>query len=135
MPSSAVSTSTPAPSAATADGLNLVVLRGTTSSPTTLRTLPSGRRLALVALRVPGPEARATSVPVAVWEPPAWVGDLAAGEDLVVVGTVRRRFFRDGRGQTASRVEVEAATIGRGSERRRRVAAARRAARTLEPLD
>lgn len=132
MSSSAISAST---SSDTAEGLNLVVLRGATSGPATLRTLPSGRRLAAVALRVPGPAARATSVPVAVWEPPDWVGDLEAGVDLVVVGTLHRRFFRDGRGQTASRVEVEAATIGRGGDRRRRRAATRRARRALETLE
>jgi hypothetical protein len=115
-------------------GLNLVVLRGVTSNATELRTLPSGQRLATFALRVPGPDGKATSVPIAAWDPPAWLEDLDAEDALVVVGTLRRRFFRDGRGATASRVEVEAATVGRGGERRRREAAAQRASRALDDL-
>jgi len=116
-------------------GLNLVVLRGVTSSPVEVRTLPSGRRLATLSMRVPGSDARATSVPVAAWDPPGWLAELDAEEAVVVVGTLRRRFFRDARGATSSRVEVEAATVGRGGERRRREAAAQRAARALDDLE
>jgi hypothetical protein len=115
--------------------LNLVVLCGTASSAAVVRTLPSGRRLVTLSLRVPGREGKATSVPVTAWDPAAWIGGIGAGEALVVVGVLRRRFFRDGRGATASRVEVEAATIGRGGERRRRATAARRASRALDALE
>jgi hypothetical protein len=61
--------------------------------------------------------------------------DLDADDALVVVGTLRRRFFRDGRGATASRVEVQATTVGRGGERRRRQAAVQRATRALTALE
>lgn len=115
-------------------GVNLVVLRGVASSPAELRTLPSGRRLATLSIRVPGGDSRATSVPVATWDPPAWLADLDADDALVVVGTLRRRFFRDGRGATASRIEVEATTVGRGGDRRRRQAAVQRATRALTGL-
>ena len=116
-------------------GLNLVVLRGVASRPAEVRTLPSGRRLATLSIRVPGADSRATSVPVAAWDPPAWLAGLDADEALVVVGSLRRRFFRDGRGATASRVEVQATTVGRGGQRRRRQAAAQRATRALTDLE
>jgi single-strand DNA-binding protein len=116
-------------------GLNLVVLRGVASSAAEVRTLPSGRRLATLSIRVPGADSRATSVPVAAWDPPTWLADVHADEALVVVGMLRRRFFRDGRGATASRVEVQATTVGRGGQRRRRQAAAQRATRALIDLE
>jgi len=116
-------------------GLNLVVLHGVASGSAELRTLPSGRRLATLSIRVPGGDARATSVPVAAWDPPAWLADVDADDALVVVGTLQRRFFRDGRGATASRVEVQATTVARGGERRRRQAAAQRATRALTDLE
>ncbi len=115
-------------------GVNLVVLRGVASNTSELRTLPSGQRLATFSVRVPGSEGKATSVPVAIWDPPAWLEGLEADDAVVVVGTLRRRFFRDARGITASRVEVEASTVGRGGERRRREAAAQRATRALADL-
>src|SRR5205823_14587847 len=86
------------------ESLNVAVLRGTCSSPAAVRTLPSGDIVADLQLtaRVGG---RAVSVPVSVPAPAAWVEDLDAGDEIVVVGHVRRRFFRAA-GATASRVEV-----------------------------
>ena len=57
-----------------------------------------------------GEPARAESVPVAWFEPPSSASAMGAGDDVVVVGRVRRRFFRAG-GATASRTEVVAAAV------------------------
>ena len=114
--------------------LNLVVLCGQVSTPPTLRILPSSSRLVTLALRVPAGDGTQTSVPIAVWEPARWVEDVEPDDVLVVLGTVRRRFFRAA-GTTGSRVEVQAVAIGRAGERRRRGAIARRARTALELLD
>lgn len=114
--------------------MNLVVLCGLISSPPVLRTLPSGSRLASLALRVPAGDGTATSVPIAVWDPPRWVATLAPDDEVIVAGTVQRRFFRAG-GATGARVEVRAGAIGRVGDRRRRAAVARRARAALEALD
>lgn len=114
--------------------LNLVVVRGACSGPPELRELPSGRRLAAVSVRTPGPDGRTTSVPVTVWEPAVWVEDLTEGADLIVVGAVRRRFFRTGAGGAAARVDVEAVYIGRANRRRDVDAALRRATAGLDGL-
>ncbi len=120
--------------------VNLVVLRGVASAPAEVRTLQSGQRLATLSVRVHGPAVPtaadgdrqpATSVPVAVWDPPAWVGDVDVDDPLVVVGRLHRRFYRTD-GGTGARVEVVASLIGRGSDRRRVDAAERR---TLAELD
>jgi single-strand DNA-binding protein len=111
--------------------LNLVVVRGTCSGPPELRELESGRRLAALAVRAPGPDGRTTSVPVTVWEPAAWVEDLDDGVEVVVVGAVRRRFFRTAAGGAGARVDVEAVFVGRAG-RKRDVDVARR--RTEEVL-
>ena len=74
---------------------------------------------------------RRLSVPVAVLDPPAWVEELDAGDEIVVVGPVRRRFFRAA-GATASRVEIEADVVAPARDRRRlrhRAPPGRRAAR------
>ena len=66
--------------------VNLVVLRGVASAPPELRTLTSGRRIATLSVRVHALDPGATSVPVAVREPPGWLEDLDEGAPIVVVG-------------------------------------------------
>jgi single-strand DNA-binding protein len=113
--------------------VNLVVLRGVASAPPETRVLRSGRRLATLSVRVHALGPSATSVPVAVWDPPAWVEALDLDDPVVVVGTLRRRFFQTATG-TGSRVEVEASLVGRGNDRRRLDTALRRADEALEGL-
>jgi hypothetical protein len=117
-------------------GVNVGVLRGPCSGPAEIRVLESGTRLATLAVRCPvgGGEERATSVPVTVWNPPAWVETLEAGTDVIVVGRLRRRFYQRP-GGIGSRVDLEADLIGRGRDGRRVDAALRRALALLEPLD
>ena len=74
------------------------------------------------------------SMPIAVWNPAAWVEALEPGAEIVVVGRVRRRFFRAG-GATASRVELEADLVARAGDRRRVQAAMRRVNAALEALE
>jgi single-strand DNA-binding protein len=115
------------------ESLNLAIVRGICSSPVEVRVLPSGQTRAQlqVTTRV---EDTAMSVPVSVAEPAAWVEALDTGDEVVVVGHVRRRFFRAA-GATASRVEIEAETIARGRDRRRLQTARRRIDDRLEALD
>ena len=84
-------------------------LRPVLRRPAEIRVLESGTRLATLAVRCPGSGAddRATSVPVTVWDPPAWVETLDAGDVVVVVGRLRRRFYQRP-GGVGSRVDVEA---------------------------
>lgn len=117
-----------------AEGINLVVLRGRVSSPPEVRVLPSGSRLLTLALRVPTSDPASTSVPVAVWEPASWLDAVGPDDELLVTGTVRRRFFRAG-GATGARVEVQAVAIARAGDRRRRAALTRRALGELARLD
>ena len=110
-------------------GLNLAVIWGTCSAPPEIRTLESGSRVASLAVRTPATAttsrrgrsaatvATATSVPVTVWDPPAWVETLDAGDAVVVVGSVRRRFFATRTGARGAKSEVEAATIAKATDR------------------
>ena len=113
--------------------LNVTILRGACSSPAEVRELPSTQTLAQlqVTTRVDG---RALSVPVAVIDPPAWVQELDVGDEIVVLGHVRRRFFRAA-GATASRVEVEAEIVARRRDRRRVRTLGRRIEAMLEDLE
>jgi single-strand DNA-binding protein len=113
--------------------LNLAVLRGTCSSPAEVRVLPSGDTVVQLQLTTRS-DGRAISVPVAVRKPAAWVESIDAGNRLVIVGTVRRRFFRAG-GATASRVEVDAELVARAGDRRRASAARRKAEALLDALE
>jgi single-stranded DNA-binding protein len=123
-------------SAASVVSLNLGVLCGPCSAPPEVRVLESGSRLATLSIRCPaGPGAeRATSVPVTVWDPPAWVETLEPGEVVVVVGRLRRRFYQRA-GGVGSRVDVEAELVGRARDRRRLASALRRALAALEVLE
>jgi hypothetical protein len=113
---------------------NLVVVCGRCSGPPELRRLESGRTLAALAVRSRGADGRTTSVPVTVWEPAAWVEDLDDETEVVVVGAVRRRFFRTAAGGAGTRVDVEAAFVGRLGNARQRASARRRAEAVLGEL-
>ena len=91
-------------------GTNLSVLIGSLSRLPELRTLPSGDSLLAIDVTVRAADGRAESVPVTwIGAPPAAAG-WPAGHEVLVVGRVRRRFFRAG-GATQSRTEVVAATV------------------------
>ncbi len=111
---------------------NIAVVRGACSSPPEVRVLASAQRVAQlqVTTRVDG---RAMSVPVSVTDPPAWLETLATGDEVVVLGAVRRRFFRAG-GSTASRVEIEAEVVCRARDRRRSKGLRRRIEELLDAV-
>src|SRR5688572_24890491 len=92
--------------------LNVVALRGCLSRPPTLRSLPSDVVVVSFDLTVRREDVdKADSVPVVWYSPPDWAGDLVKGAEVVVVGHVARRFFRNARGGTESRTEVVASAI------------------------
>jgi hypothetical protein len=68
-----------------------------------------------------------------VWDPPAWLESLDAGDAVVIVGRVRRRFYQRP-GGVGSRVDLEADVIGRARDRRRIDAVLRRTYDALEAL-
>lgn len=89
---------------------NLTVLTGTVTAAPTRRALPSGADVVNfdVATHVEGETA---TVPIAWYDPSdTALSSFDAGEEIVVIGSVRRRFFRVG-GQTQSRTEVVASTL------------------------
>ncbi len=88
---------------------NVVVLRGTLAADPRTRELPSGSVLTQLDLTTRD-STGTQSVPVAWFDPPAASAELAAGDELVVIGSVRRRFFRAG-GATQSRTEVVAEKV------------------------
>lgn len=98
--------------------LNVAVLRGVLSRAPEARTLPSGDRVGAFEVTVREAGAATDTVPV------SWVGvperalQLAAGTEVLVVGRVRRRFFRTPVG-TGSRTELVAATVLRATQRAR----------------
>lgn len=121
--------------------MNFVVLRGVLSSDPQVRTLASSSILVQFQVTTPvdagcvwGP-GRGTdvvaqvSVPVAWFDPPRLVA-FTAGDEVVIVGTVARRFFRAA-GGTQSRTEVVAAKVVRASNRQ----AVRRALGVLDRIE
>ncbi len=114
--------------------MNIAIVRGVLSSPPEVRTLPSGSNLAQLQVTTRPDDGAAVSVPVSVAEPPAWVGALDTGDEVLLAGTVRRRFFRAG-GATASRVEVAATVITRGGDKRGRGRVQRAIREHLQDLD
>jgi single-strand DNA-binding protein len=88
---------------------NLVVLRGTLVADPRLRELPSGSVLSQFDVTTRD-DTGTQSVPVAWFEPPPSGVPAVAGDDVVVIGSVRRRFFRVG-GATQSRTEVIAEQV------------------------
>ena len=96
--------------------MNIVLLEGALSSAPDVRTLASGSTLVQLQVTTRD-DATTRSVPVSSIDPKPWVEALDAGDSVVVLGAVERRFFRAG-GATASRTEVVAHSIRRASDRR-----------------
>jgi single-strand DNA-binding protein len=105
--------------------MNVVVVEGRLSGAAQERVLRSGRRVVGFELAVDG-----ETVPIAWENGPNWAADLVAGDAVVVLGRVRRRFFRVG-GATQSRTEVVAERIVVAGQRRRVRALLDRAAAAL----
>jgi single-strand DNA-binding protein len=88
---------------------NLALLRGVVAGELISRELPSGSTVVQFDVSttiVAGEKAAKASVPVSWLDPPSKaLESISQGLDVVVVGTVRRRFFRAG-GSTQSRTEV-----------------------------
>lgn len=109
----------PDPTQTDAD-LDLAVVVGTLSSDPVHQTLSSGSTLVRYEVTVRD-RSPADTVPVA-WFDPRRPPSVHAGDRVLVVGRVRRRFFRAG-GATRSRTEVEAVAVGRPRARAAALAA------------
>lgn len=112
------------------EAVNVAVLRGTVSSEPRERELPSGGTVTNVEVTTVVDGDR-VSVPVVVHDRTVPVAD---GDEVVVVGYVRRRFFRAG-GVTQSRTEVVAHQIVPARRRRTAERAVAAAARLLAAHD
>jgi single-strand DNA-binding protein len=97
--------------------MNVVILNGVLSRPAERRVLPSGDTLVAYELTTRDEEGRALSVPVS-WSAPEDKGMFEAGDEVVVTGVVRRRFFRTANG-TQSRTEVVAHAVVAAADTRR----------------
>lgn len=108
----------------TETGLNLAIVVGVLSSEPETRIIEDRGEVVSLQVRVTSSDG-ATSVPVTMWSPPAWL--LAAGEGtpVLVAGIVRRRFWRTPTGATVSRVDVEATSVTRDGPRQRAALAKR----------
>jgi single-strand DNA-binding protein len=89
---------------------NVVVLAGRLARPAERRELPSGDSMVAYQVTVVPTAGRAESVPVVWFGAPPSAADRDVDENVVVIGRVRRRFFRSG-GVTQSRTEVVADTV------------------------
>jgi len=106
--------------------MNISIVRGALSRPPQAKTLPSGDLLVAYDVTVPATAERAAeSVPVVWFGAPDAARDLEPETEVVVVGRVRRRYFRSG-GATQSRTEVVAHAVvpARQAKRAARVARA-----------
>lgn len=111
--------------------MNVVVLRGHLARPAEERVLPSGDRLVSFEVTVDGPAGKRETVPVVWLAAPATASGYDTDAPVVVVGRVRRRFFRAG-GATASRTEVVADCVLPAGHSKRVTAALREVAARVE---
>ena len=100
------------------NAINVVALVGRLARPAEQRELPSGERLVAYQVTVDRPGHRAEGVPVVWLGAPAAAADHGVDDVVVVVGRVRRRFFRAG-GSTQSRTEVVADRVVAASNTKR----------------
>jgi single-strand DNA-binding protein len=100
--------------------INLAVLAGTLAKAAEPRLLPDGSTVWELDVSVRPEGAAPATVPVSWPAAPAAVdpGAWAPGDELVVVGAVRRRFYRAG-GATVSRTDVLADAVVPARQRKR----------------
>jgi single-strand DNA-binding protein len=110
---------------------NLVALEGRLARPAELRLLPSGDQVVAMELTVRRDDGPAETVPVSWLDAPAWASVLDADAALVVIGRVRRRFFRVA-GTTQSRTEVVAESVVPATATKRTRAALAKASARIE---
>jgi len=89
---------------------NLVTVVGRLARPAQERVLKSGDRLVSYEVTVRRDGERAETVPVVWFGAPASASDHDVDAEVLVVGRIRRRFFRNA-GRTESRTEVVADTV------------------------
>jgi len=89
--------------------MNIVVLQGTLSRTPEERQLRESV-LATYEVTTRPDEGPAATAPVVWFDPPAGAWKFEAGDEVTVVGEVRRRFFRSN-GRTESRTEVVASAV------------------------
>ena len=89
--------------------MNITVLQGRLTRPPETKELPSGDVLVSYEVTVPAVDGRpAETAPVVWFSAPASATNFEPDTEVVVVGRVRRRFFRTAAGITQSRTEVVA---------------------------
>ena len=106
--------------------MNIVVLLARLSRPAEERQLPSEDHLVQLEVTVAREGAKSESVPVVWFGAPAWAKTLDVNDEILVIGRVRRRFFRAG-GATQSRTEVVAEQVVAARQARKAAAALGRA--------
>ncbi|MDQ3757491.1 MAG: single-stranded DNA-binding protein [Actinomycetota bacterium] len=111
--------------------MNVVVLRGRLSRAAEERVLRSGTRLVSLEVTVRRAGEKAESVPVSWFDPPPAIALLEEGDEVVVVGRVRRRFFRGNNG-TNSRTEVAADEVVPARQKKKAAQAKDKALALLE---
>jgi single-strand DNA-binding protein len=113
--------------------MNLVTLVGRLSRPAEQRLMPSGDRIVVFEVTVPGPDGKAETAPVVWFAAPASAASLDADRSVVVVGRVRRRFYKAS-GTTQSRTEVVADVVVPTNQAKRVRAALQGAATRLDDI-
>ena len=110
---------------------NVVALVGRLARPPEIKELPSGDRLVAYEVTVSREGERAEGVPVVWFGAPASAADHDVDDTVVVVGRVRRRFYRPG-GATQSRTEVVADIVVAARQSKRASAALESACTRLQ---
>jgi len=98
--------------------MNVVMVQGTLSRAPEVKVLPSGDRLVAYEVTVREEGQKTESVPVVWFDAPPRSAELGSGTEVVVLGRVRRRFFRTP-GGTGSRTEVVAESVTVARQRKR----------------
>jgi hypothetical protein len=110
------------------------IVRGELSSEPQFRMFDSGAHLVTLQVTVREPDQPTVSVPLSMWDPPAFVADLHDGDEVVAIGRVNRRFYGAGAGPRQSKVEILVNDLVPGTDKRKVAAALRRARRHFEAV-
>ena len=111
--------------------MNIAILTGRLSRPAELRSLPSGDPVLYLDVTIPRGGEPAETVNVCWFDAPASATSLDVDDEVIVLGRVRRRFYRSGP-LVQSRTEVVAESVVRVRRTKQRRAVLERALTRLE---
>ncbi len=97
--------------------MNFVLIRGVLNRPAQIKTMANNDLLVSFDVTVERENEKAEVVPIVWFGVKAWATELDLGDEVVISGRIRKRFFQSG-GALTTRTEVVAERVAKATQKR-----------------